>query len=86
MAAEENLYIVCSDRKEVCRVSDQADKMGLDIHFPLTFTEFLDGRYTGRFIDGFVIDNAEYLISTLAMGAPVKAISITDNEKTPYTI
>lgn len=76
-AAETFSYIVCKDREESRRVVEQAEKMGLDIPFPITVDEFIGGQFFGKGIKGFYIDNAELILERLTRGVPLKSISIT---------
>lgn len=82
MAHEKNLYIVVSTKNEAGMVRDMAREMGLAIPFPITFEEFIEARKTrGKFIRGYIIDNAERLVQYLAQEIPVYAMTITDEEK-----
>ena len=78
MSAETKFYMVVHTKTEAARVFVAAHEMGLSIPLPLTFGEFLDKRYYGKSIKGFLIDNAELLLQQLAPGVPVVAISIND--------
>jgi hypothetical protein len=80
IAAEDGLYIVCIDRNEAGRVFSCSREFGLDIPFPITFSEFLEGRFSGKGIKGFVIDNADQLLAYIARGVPVAAITMTKEE------
>jgi len=77
LAAKDYLYIVCIDHDEAFRVSEQAQAMGLEIPFPLTFNEFVNRKFHSKGIKGFLVDNADLLISFMASGVPVKAVSIS---------
>ena len=79
-AARDHLCIVAIDAREVRRVADVARAMGLDIPFPITFEEFLGGRFYSRGIRGFIVDNADYLIRYIARGVPVAMITATQDE------
>ena len=77
LSAKNHLYIVCKDMKETGRIAGVARNMDLQIPFPITFQEFIDGRFCPKGIKGFYIDNVEDLLSALARGVPVEAFSVT---------
>ena len=87
MATVEGYYklIVCMNQTEVQRVWERCHilKDGGEIDrlppMPITFNEFLDGAYYGRNVDGFLIDNADALLQSLAQSAPIEAISMTQS-------
>lgn len=79
-AAATGGYIVCQSPAEAFRIYGQAKKMGLDINFPITFTEFLNGAFQGKNISAFHIDNVDTLLSLLARGIPIDSISLTKDE------
>ena len=74
LSAEKDYHIVCMGMNECHRIADQAIDMGLSIAMPITFDHFLTRRlYKAK---GFLIDNADMLLSQLG-GGKVKAMSIT---------
>ena len=79
-AADEFLYIVCINRHEVVRIAAQAKEMGLDIPFPVTIDEVLNGRMQGSRIKGFAVDNADLIIERLISG-PVRVVSVNSDDK-----
>jgi hypothetical protein len=76
-SAENFSYIVCHDHQEAHRISEQARLMELNIPFPITFNEFLQGQFSGRGINSFLIDNADWLLNSLAKGVEIKCITLT---------
>jgi hypothetical protein len=76
-AADKRFYIVCSTLKESARIHDQAEQMGLHIPVPITYAEFINGRFRGEAISGFLIDNADFLLGILARGVPVHSMTLT---------
>jgi hypothetical protein len=76
-AAENFNYIVCNSIKEVERVARLAKELKLDIPYPVTYDEVLCGRYYGRGIKGFAIDNAEQFIQAAVKDVKVNAMTIT---------
>ncbi len=76
MSHESGCYIVCGTRDDVVRTFHQAQEMGLDIHFPLTYEEFLKRQYHTGSIKGLLIDDVDRLIQHIAV-VHVNAISVT---------
>jgi len=68
-------YIVCRSQEECSRISAIAREQKLDIPFPITYTEFLNGRY-GMRISGFLIDNSDDFLQSISK-VPVKAVTMT---------
>ncbi len=62
MAAERFSYIVCRSHEEASRIAKQARKMGLDIPFPMSYAEFLQGRYYPPGVRGVLIDDLKALV------------------------
>lgn len=80
IAAEGYLYLVVINADEALRVFETAKELGLDIPYPLTFAEFIGGRFFRRGVDGFVIDNADALLRDLARGVPIEAVTFDVEE------
>ena len=76
LASEHNAYIVCHSQGEAHRIAVAATAMGLDIPFPITYGEFIQGQFCGRHINGFIIDNVDMLVSYMARGVDILAMSI----------
>lgn len=79
LAAEEFLYIVCPDQAEARRIAGEAERLGLDIPFPLTFSEFRNHDYYGKGIKGFAIDNVDMFVQSMTH-VPVRAVTLTGEE------
>ena len=75
-AAEHNAYIVCRSQGEAHRIAVAATAMGLRIPFPITYSEFVQGRFFGPNINGFVIDDVDELVRQLARDVDVIAMSL----------
>ncbi len=74
-------YIVCENMKEASRICNAAEQMGLKIPQPITYDEFINKRYHGRGIKGFLIDNVDLLLQVLSPGVPIAGISLTEPPK-----
>lgn len=75
-SAETRNYIVCRDFKEACRIHQDAIKMGLNIPLPITYTEFIEKKYCGKNINGFLIDNVDILLEYIS-NVPVNSITLS---------
>lgn len=72
--AENHKYRIVANRPEI--VYDYAKSMGIDIKFPLSHSQFLDGDYYGEDVGGFLIDDAEFLLKRLST-IPIRAVSMS---------
>lgn len=82
LSAETQSYIVCRSQDEAARISSIATEMKLNIPFPLTYSEFIQKQFYARGIKGFLIDNAEALLQSMAGSVPVNGITMTcDNSR-----
>ena len=75
MSHETGAYIVCRSQETCSMISAMAREQNLDIPFPITYQEFLDGKY-GMWISGFLIDDVDELLQRLSR-APIAAITMT---------
>lgn len=74
-------YIVCSHHAVATSLVRAAQNLGLDIPFPLTYEDFLQHRYYGKGIKGFLIDDAESLFQHISGSVSVTAVVLGINEK-----
>lgn len=79
MCAKKGGYIVCQHRREAHRIFWMAKDMEVDIPHPITYDEFLNGRYYGLGVRIVYIDNADMLVQAIALrgGVEVNAITLT---------
>ncbi|MFD6400791.1 hypothetical protein [Nocardia sp. NPDC060249] len=75
LAAEHGGYIVVPNHRQARHVADQAEAMGLSIPFPMTWTEFAQGRYSPRGVRNVVIDNLDQCLQSMAT-VPILGASI----------
>jgi hypothetical protein len=80
-----NGYIVTFNHDNVKRCMEIAKEIKCCINMPLTFREFIEGKYHGKGIDKFHIDNAEYLIQAMT-DVPIENITMSKNEKAENVI
>lgn len=76
-AAKTFSYIVCQNYKEADRIRNRARTLGLDISYPITYREFLDGSYNLIGSKSLLIDNVESLLQSIS-SVPIKAITLTE--------
>lgn len=76
LAAKDFSYIVVRNKVVARSITGRARKMGVNIPFPLTYEEFIKGKFCGRGINGFMIDDVDALLWYLARGEKVKAFSL----------
>ena len=81
LAADEFLYIVCPDLRQVRHIAAEAERLGLDIPFPLTWHEFAANQWYGKGIKGFVIDNLDICVQSIAHGLPIRAVTLTGDAR-----
>lgn len=60
---EEWKHIICADRKRVKNIVKMAEKMGLDIPYPITISELPLSK--GQKMDGVLIDDIEDILQYL---------------------
>jgi len=70
--------IVCPNRAMANYTFNMARDMKLVIPFPITFKEFAERRFEGRFIDAFLIDNLEIVLGNMAHGIPIAEVVLMD--------
>ena len=73
--AELGGYIVVPTSRDVRRVFDAARDMGLSVPFPITFSEFIGGKFSTK-IECFWIDDIDRCLATVGRGVPIAAVSI----------
>ena len=77
LSAEKFYYIVCPNRQAVEMTFSRAQKMELNIPFPITHDDFIRRNYYGKGIKGFLIDDVDMLLERMARGVQIGAITIT---------
>lgn len=82
IAAEKFAYIVCRSQPDAFRIAERAREMGLDIPFPITYDEVLQGRARSTGIQGYVYDDARDFLQRLS-SRPVFAAVWGDDEPIP---
>lgn len=70
--------IVCNSHQMCEWTFHYAKEMGINIPMPITYYELLEGRYRGKNIDAFLLDNVDMFLRSLTS---VPIVAITINEK-----
>lgn len=81
MCANFGGYIVCRDRIAAEQTAKMAKDLNYNIPYPMTFEEFLSGRYHAEGVRKVYIDNADVLLNRLARGVEIAAIAMDDTSK-----
>lgn len=71
------LHIVCINREETLRIQNRARERNLEIPFPLTFGELINGAFHAGGCRGFLIDNADILLQSLCKRVPIDSVTMT---------
>lgn len=80
-AAEEGGYIVCRNHKACSRIADYAERIGIDIPYPITYDEFITKSYYGPGVSRLYIDGVKELIERLSKShVEIEAITIDIEE------
>lgn len=66
--------IVCRDKKEVLRILEFADFLGLEIPQPITWNDFKQKTYLGKEIKGFLFDGGDDFIKSFS-SIPINIIT-----------
>ena len=76
MADNYNGYIITMNQNSCDDIIELAKKHKCRINFPLTYEDLISGRFYGKGVNKFYIDNADYLIQYLAKGISIAAITL----------
>lgn len=77
--------LVCAELSHCVEAVEMAETMGLKIPTLMTFDEFIDGRFRGKHITAFYIDNVDMLLLRLARGVNIPVVACTGTYR-PLTI
>lgn len=73
-------YIVCQSIHDATRIQLYAKELGYDIPLPLSYDEFINKKYNGNGITGFLIDNVDMLLKRMSGNVPINAITLNIEE------
>ena len=80
IADNEAKLIVCFSREECHRVFEYANKIGANIHLPITYEEMINKRYSSRNVKSLLLDNMDDFLNYVASGK-LEAVSISSDFK-----
>jgi hypothetical protein len=83
MSAKNWIYIVVKDHRTAYRTMEMAKRMELEIPFPLTFEEYINGQFSIT-ISKVLIDDAEFLLQEVAGRRRPTIQAITISTGTDY--
>jgi len=76
-ASKTKKCIVCLNKRTANFIKIKSYKMKLNIIEPITHQEFIDKKYLGKRIDGFMIDDSDLLLENMSNGIPIDTITLT---------
>jgi hypothetical protein len=80
MANNQTKLIVCFSREECHRVFEYANRIGANIHLPITYEEMIKKRYSSRNIKSLLLDDMDNFLNYCA-GGKLEAVSISSDFK-----
>lgn len=66
--------IVCPSRMRANNIFHYARKMGIHIPMPMTFGDFLKGRFAAEHIDAFLIDDLDSCLANYSWNVPIDTV------------
>jgi len=73
-------YIICQHRKASFEIQDNAERLGLKIHLPITYHDFRNHNYYGKNITCFLIDDADAFLENLSPTVQIDTITLTKED------
>ena len=71
--------IICPTRAMCIHTFEEARKMGLKIPMPITFDDFVKGKFHSRGINKFYFDELQMSLAIMANGVPIDTVVIGFN-------
>lgn len=81
MSAETQTYILTATKQNVRHICQIADDLGLNIPYPITVNEYLDGKLKESFIKSILIDDVDCVLRSIFNTVQIDAITLTKGEK-----
>ena len=72
--------IVCPNIQMAKYIFHMAKEMGIDIPNPITFKDFVNGRFYAPHIDAFLFDNLDLCLMGCSKGALIDSVVFERNE------
>lgn len=80
ISAETQTYILTATKQNVEHICQIADDLGLNIPYPITVNEYLNGKLRGSFIKNILIDNADCVLQSIFNTVQIDAITLTGED------
>jgi hypothetical protein len=74
MSAETGAYIVCDNPHYVAFM---AESLNYNIPFPLSYYEFVERKYYGKNMKGFLIDEIDHLVQYIARDIKILGLTMS---------
>jgi len=78
LAHNTNLQLVVRDGRVARKLSQEAHQAGFKIRQPITHSQFINGFHRGQKRTGYLIDDLDIMLSYIALGSSVVAVTLTD--------
>lgn len=75
-------YIVCR-MSAVHEIASRARFLKTPVPFPISYGEFIEKRYYGKGIKGFLVDDVDALLNEMTRGVPVTQITMRSDDWQP---
>lgn len=80
--SKDKYSLIVAPNKHMCAaIFKQSKELGCSIPYPITFTEFIAGRFQGKQINNFYIDELEMCLNSISKGIHIDTIVISKNDE-----
>lgn len=78
-AAYHKSYIVCPNHADAQRIWQRSQELKENIKYPISWREFINGRYYAKGVDNFIIDDLDRCIQSMT-NVEIKVVSLTHGD------
>lgn len=79
--SKDKYSLIVAPNRNMCEaIFKQSEELGYAIPYPITFTEFVTGRFCGKYINNFYIDELEMCLNSVSKGVCIDTIVISKTE------
>lgn len=79
--SQDNYSLIVCPTRAMCRyIVSEAENMKLYIPTPITFDDFVKGRFDSRHVEKFYFDELQLSLSTMTNGVPIDTVIVGFNE------
>lgn len=80
--SQDKYSLIVFPTNAMCRyVFKEAKSMGAEIPMPITFSDFVKGKFDSRNVEKFYFDELQISLSNMANGVPIDTVVIGANEE-----